>query len=50
MPMDPVSIDAWSLRISPNMLVVTMTSNCLGFRTNCMAQLSTYMWDSVMSL
>ena len=27
-----------------NMLPVTMTSNCFGLRTSCMAALSTYMW------
>ena len=43
MPIDPVSIDASSERMSPNRFPVTMTSNCLGLRTSCMAQLSTYM-------
>ena len=42
----PVSIDAWSDRMSPNRLSVTVTSNCLGARTSCMAALSTYMWLS----
>ena len=46
MPIDPVSIDASSERMSPNMFPVTMTSNCLGLRTSCIAQLSTYMWVS----
>ena len=46
MPIEPVSIDASSDRMSPNMLPVTITSNCLGLRTSCIAQLSTYMWDS----
>jgi hypothetical protein len=46
MPMEPVSIAAQSDRMSPNMLVVTMTSNCFGARTSCMAALSTYMWLS----
>ena len=41
MPMEPVSMAASSLRMSPNMLVVTMTSNCRGSRMSCMAQLST---------
>ena len=44
MPIEPVSIDASSDRMSPNMLPVTMTSNCFGLRTSCMAALSTYMW------
>ena len=48
-PIDPVSMDASSLRISPNILVVTITSNCLGARTNCMAQLSTYIWSRATS-
>ncbi|MMZ69050.1 hypothetical protein D1872_318120 [compost metagenome] len=46
MPMEPVSIEAWSDRMSPNMLSVTITSNCFGARTSCMAALSTYMWLS----
>ena len=46
MPMEPVSIDASSDRMSPNMLPVTITSNCLGALTSCMAALSTSMWDS----
>ena len=44
MPSEPVSIAAQSDRRSPNRLSVTMTSNCLGLRTSCMAQLSAYMW------
>jgi hypothetical protein len=32
--------------MSPNMLPHTITSNCLGFRTSCMAQLSTSIWES----
>ena len=43
---DPVRIAASSLNISPNMFVVTTTSNCLGFLINCMAQLSTSMCSS----
>ena len=43
MPIDPVSIEASSDRMSPNMLPVTITSNCFGLRTSCIAQLSTYM-------
>lgn len=42
-PIDPVSIAASSDRISPNMFSVTITSNCFGFRTSCIAQLSTSM-------
>ncbi|MNC85766.1 hypothetical protein D3C83_13780 [compost metagenome] len=41
-----MSIDASSERISPNMLPVTITSNCRGLRTSCIAALSTYMCDS----
>ena len=43
MPSEPVSIAATSDRMSPNMLPVTMTSNCFGRRTSCMPALSTYM-------
>ena len=46
MPREPVNMAAQSDRMSPNILVVTTTSNCLGLRTNCMAALSTYMWLS----
>ena len=46
MPMDPVSIEASSDRMSPNMLPVTITSNFLGLRTSRMAALSTSMWES----
>ncbi len=46
MPIEPVSIDASSDRMSPNRLPVTMTSNCFGLRTSCIAQLSTYMCES----
>ena len=49
MPIDPVSIDASSDRMSPNMLPVTITSNCFGLRTSCIAALSTYMCSSSMS-
>ena len=35
--------------MSPNRLSVTMTSNCLGLRTSCMAQLSAYMCESATS-
>ena len=37
----PPSIAAQSERISPNRLPVTITSNCFGARTSCMAALST---------
>ena len=43
MPSEPVSIAAQSDRMSPNRLLVTITSNCLGLRTSCIAQLSAYM-------
>ena len=39
-PMDPVIMLASSERISPNILLVTMTSNCFGFLTICIAALS----------
>src|SRR5665811_905986 len=42
MPMEPVSIDASSDKISPKILPVKITSNCLGARTSCIAALSTY--------
>ena len=44
MPSEPVSIAAQSERRSPNRLSLTITSNCLGWRTSCIAQLSAYMW------
>lgn len=43
MPRLPVSMDAASDRISPNMLPVTMVSKDLGFLMICMAALSTYL-------
>ena len=46
MPMEPVMTEASSDKMSPKMLEVTITSNCLGPRTSCMAALSTYIWDS----
>jgi len=49
MPMEPVSMAASSLRMSPNKLEVTITSNCEGLRMSCMAQLSTYMCESATS-
>jgi hypothetical protein len=42
-PRLPASMEASSLKMSPNMLLVTMTSNCAGFAMSCIAQLSTYM-------
>ena len=45
-PIDPVNMAASSLKISPNRFVVRITSNCRGFRINCIAQLSTYMCRS----
>ena len=42
MPREPVSIAAQSDRMSPKRLLVTITSNCLGLRTSCIAQLSAY--------
>ena len=46
MPSEPVSIAASSLRMSPNMFSVRMTSNAVGFATSCIAALSTSMWSS----
>ena len=43
MPSEPVSMDASSERMSPNVFSVTRTSNWDGFATSCMAQLSTSM-------
>src|SRR6266852_7593985 len=42
-PMEPARAAAASLKMSPNILVVSMTSNCEGRRVSCMAALSTYM-------
>ena len=42
-PKLPVSIEAASDRISPNMLPVTIVSKDLGFLMICMAALSTYL-------
>ena len=42
-PMEPVTIDASSDKISPNMFSVRITSNCPGSFTSCIAQLSTSM-------
>ena len=40
-PSEPATAPASSLRMSPNMFSVTITSNCAGARTSCMAQVST---------
>src|SRR6185312_10134560 len=50
MPSEPVSIAAQSDSKSPKRLSVTMTSNCFGLRTSCIAQLSAYMCESSTSL
>ena len=42
-PNEPVSIAASSDSISPNKLSVTITSNCFGFFSSCIAQLSASM-------
>ena len=41
MPIEPVNMAAISDKISPNKLPVTITSNCFGSLTNCIAALST---------
>ena len=41
MPSEPDAIAAQSDRMSPKILPVTITSNCAGSRTICMAALST---------
>ena len=46
MPIEPLSMAASSLRMSPKRLLVSSTSNWRGLRTSCMAALSTYMWLS----
>ena len=46
MPIEPVSIAAASDRMSPKMLLVTMTSNCLGARISSIAAASTKRWVS----
>src|SRR5258708_3363792 len=45
-PIDPVNAAAASLKMSPNILVVSITSNCEGRSVSCMAALSTYMCSS----
>jgi len=46
MPIEPVNIEASSDKMSPKILPVKITSNCLGARTSCIAALSTYMCDN----
>ena len=48
-PMEPVIIEASSERISPNIFSVTITSNCAGSRTSCIAELSTSICSRVTS-
>ena len=48
-PIDPVTILASSERMSPNMFSVKITSNCPGFITSCIAQLSTNIFSTVTS-
>src|SRR5436309_13355727 len=45
-PMEPTSAAAASLRISPNMLLLSITSNCEGRSDNCIAALSTYIFST----
>ena len=40
-PSDPANMDASSVRISPNMFSVTMTSKLRGSRSSCIAHAST---------
>ncbi len=49
MPSEPVSIAATSDKISPNRLSVTITSNCFGVLTNCIAQLSAKICSNLIS-
>ena len=49
MPIEPASIEASSVRMSPNMFSVTMTSKSAGLRIRCIAQASTSMCDSATS-
>ena len=47
-PSPPMSAEVRSLRMSPFMFVVMITSNCSGFFTSWWAQLSTMMcWASI---
>ena len=45
-PIDPARIPPTSLKISPNVFSVSITSNCVGRSTICMAALSTSMCSS----
>ena len=45
-PIDPASIDASSVRMSPNIFSVTITSNSFGERNNRIAHVSTSMCSS----
>ena len=47
-PIEPVSIAASSLMMSPNMLSVRITSKCAARETSCMAALSTSTYSSCM--
>src|SRR5207244_8560906 len=47
MPNPPCNPAARSVMMSPNMLLVTMTSNCRGSRTICRQSASTYMCSEV---
>ena len=49
MPMPPCSMEPRSVMMSPNMFVVTMTSNQSGFLIIHMQQASTYAWSVWMS-
>ena len=49
MPSEPASIDASSVRMSPNMFSVTMTSKSRGRRMRCIAAASTSMCSSATS-
>ena len=48
-PIEPVTILASSDKISPNIFSVKITSNCFGFLTICIAQLSTNICSNVTS-
>src|SRR5438046_7669241 len=45
-PIEPTRAAAASLKMSPNMLLHSITSNCDGFSVNCIAALSTYICSS----
>ena len=48
-PIEPVTIEASSDNISPNIFSVRITSNCLGSFTSCIAALSTSICSRVTS-